>query len=112
MYIIVGLGNPGQKYEHTRHNAGFEVIDILADRMGINVEESKHKGLLGRGMLEGQKPVFRRSTRKIPTFCFLESQKSNFTQPENPLFSTKFQCPIWAFFIEKIYFLWYNNSTS
>ena len=57
-------------------------------------------------------PVFRRSTRKIPTFCFLESQKSNFTQPENPLFSTKFQCPIWAFFIEKIYFLWYNNSTS
>lgn len=58
------------------------------------------------------KPVFRRSTRKIPTFCFLESQKSNFTQPENPLFSTKFQCPIWAFFIEKIYFLWYNNSTS
>ena len=57
MYIIVGLGNPGKKYEHTRHNAGFEVIDILADRMGINVEESKHKGLLGRGMLEGQKVV-------------------------------------------------------
>ena len=57
MYIIVGLGNPGKKYEHTRHNAGFEVIDILADRMGINVEESKHRGLLGRGMLEGQKVV-------------------------------------------------------
>lgn len=57
MYIIVGLGNPGEKYEHTRHNAGFEVIDILADRIGIHVEEKKHKGLCGRGLLEGQKVV-------------------------------------------------------
>ena len=57
MYIIIGLGNPGEKYEHTRHNVGFEVIDILADRIGIHVEEKKHKGLCGRGVLEGQKVV-------------------------------------------------------
>lgn len=57
MYIIIGLGNPGEKYGHTRHNVGFEVIDILADRIGIHVEEKKHKGLCGRGVLEGQKVV-------------------------------------------------------
>lgn len=57
MYIIAGLGNPGNRYEHTRHNAGFEVIDILADRMGICVDEKKHKALCGRGALEGQKLI-------------------------------------------------------
>ena len=57
MYIIAGLGNPDGRYENTRHNVGFEVIDILADRMGILVEEKKHKALCGRGVLEGQKVI-------------------------------------------------------
>ena len=57
MYIIAGLGNPGGKYDNTRHNAGFRVMDILADRMGILVEEKKHKALCGRGVLEGQKVI-------------------------------------------------------
>ncbi|MEG0215765.1 MAG: aminoacyl-tRNA hydrolase [Hungatella sp.] len=57
MYIIAGLGNPTKEYEKTRHNVGFSVIDLLADRMGIEVTERKHKAFCGKGMLEGQKVV-------------------------------------------------------
>ena len=57
MFVIAGLGNPGKQYEHTRHNVGFEVIDRLAKRMGISMEEKKHKALCGRGVLEGEKVV-------------------------------------------------------
>ena len=55
MYIIAGLGNPGRKYENTRHNTGFRVLDGLADRYGIAVEQRKHKALCGTGRVEGQK---------------------------------------------------------
>ena len=55
MYIIAGLGNPGAKYEHTRHNAGFDVIDKIADKYNIKVTEHKHSALCGKGVIEGQK---------------------------------------------------------
>lgn len=55
MYLIAGLGNPTREYEKTRHNAGFSVIDVLADRYGIDVSEKKHKALCGKGVIEGQK---------------------------------------------------------
>lgn len=57
MMIIVGLGNPGKEYEHTRHNAGFCAIDALAETYRINVTEKKHKALIGKGMIEGVKVV-------------------------------------------------------
>lgn len=57
MYIIAGLGNPTKEYDKTRHNVGFCVIDVLADRYGIDVSERKHKALCGRGAIEGQKVV-------------------------------------------------------
>ena len=57
MYIIAGLGNPGSEYELTRHNIGFRVIDELAEEYNINIGENKHKGLIGKGVIEGQKVV-------------------------------------------------------
>lgn len=57
MYIIVGLGNPGKEYENTRHNAGFMVIDKIADEAGIRVIEKKHKALIGKGVFAGDKVV-------------------------------------------------------
>ncbi len=57
MYIIVGLGNPTSKYSGTRHNIGFDTIDRLADKMGISVDTKKHKALIGKGILGGEKVV-------------------------------------------------------
>ena len=51
MNLIVGLGNPGKKYEHTRHNMGFEVIDLLSDMAKIDVDKNVFNGLLGRGKI-------------------------------------------------------------
>lgn len=57
MYIIVGLGNPGRDYVNTRHNIGFDVIDELAGVAGISVIERKHKAVIGKGILDGQKVI-------------------------------------------------------
>jgi len=55
MFVIVGLGNPGKKYENTRHNVGFMAIDALAEKYGISISEKKHKALCGTGVNEGVK---------------------------------------------------------
>lgn len=57
MYIIVGLGNFEKKYENTRHNVGFEVIDRLAAQEHISVLEMKHKAAVGRGVIGGRKCI-------------------------------------------------------
>ena len=57
MYVIAGLGNPGKKYEHTRHNAGFDTIDILAKRYDIKIKWSKFHGLYGKGIIAGEKVI-------------------------------------------------------
>lgn len=57
MYIIVGLGNPEKKYFTTRHNIGFMAIDTIAEKYNIRVEEAKHKALIGKGVIEGQKVI-------------------------------------------------------
>jgi peptidyl-tRNA hydrolase, PTH1 family len=55
MYIIVGLGNPGKRYQHTKHNIGFITIDFLAEKHGIQINKIKHKALVGEGVISGQK---------------------------------------------------------
>ena len=49
MKVVVGLGNPGGKYDGTRHNVGFEVVDELARRWSLPKPKSKYRGLLSEG---------------------------------------------------------------
>jgi len=54
-YYIIGLGNPGGKYAHTRHNAGFDVISILSQRHNIPVRIHRYQAALGKGELAGHR---------------------------------------------------------
>ncbi len=57
MYIIVGLGNPTDKYQATRHNIGWDAITRLSDDYRIPLDAKKHKAICGTGYIEGQKVV-------------------------------------------------------
>lgn len=55
MYVIAGLGNPGDKYRYTRHNVGFITMDYLSLQHKINISKIKHKALTGEGEIAGEK---------------------------------------------------------
>ena len=55
MKLIVGLGNPGREYEHSRHNAGFDVMSILSAKTGIPIKKIRCKSLVGEGVIDGCK---------------------------------------------------------
>lgn len=57
MFLIVGLGNPGRKYEKTRHNAGFRVIELLAERWNCDHYENAFEGELAKCAHGGQKAL-------------------------------------------------------
>ena len=55
MYLIAGLGNPTREYAGTRHNIGYDTITRLCDDYRISLDIKKHKGLCGKGVIEGEK---------------------------------------------------------
>ena len=57
MYLIVGLGNPGKEYEHTRHNIGFDAIEEIASRNNISLNKMKFNSVYGSGMIGNEKVV-------------------------------------------------------
>lgn len=57
MYLIAGLGNPTKEYAGTRHNIGFDVIDVIAKMHGIAVLEKKHRAIIGKGYINGCKVI-------------------------------------------------------
>lgn len=62
MYLIVGLGNPGKEYENTRHNIGFNAIDVIANKYNIDVNRTKFKGVYGEGNINGKKVMLLKPT--------------------------------------------------
>lgn len=73
LFIIAGLGNPGRKYEDTRHNIGFRAIDYLSVKYGIGVNRLKHKALIGDGIINGERVML----VKPQTFMNLSGESIN-----------------------------------
>lgn len=57
MFLVVGLGNIGRQYEHTRHNVGFDIIDLISIRYNIPVNREKFKGTYGEGNILNEKVI-------------------------------------------------------
>lgn len=56
-YVVVGLGNPEKKYEHTRHNVGFDVLQVLSQKCGIPLNKLRCKALTGEGRIGAERVV-------------------------------------------------------
>ncbi|MCS6881502.1 MAG: aminoacyl-tRNA hydrolase [Oscillochloridaceae bacterium] len=70
MWLIVGLGNPGERYARTRHNIGFEALDVLARRHGLEFRGKQARSLVAEGTIAGQRVAL----AKPQTFMNLSGQ--------------------------------------
>ncbi len=57
MYLIVGLGNPGREYVNTRHNIGYETIDVLCGKYGVSLNKTKFRADCGEAVIAGEKAL-------------------------------------------------------
>ncbi len=58
MKLILGLGNPGKKYQNTRHNIGFEVVNLLTEKLSLNLKlNKKFSAIIGQAKIDGQKLI-------------------------------------------------------
>lgn len=63
MKLIIGLGNPGKEYEHTRHNAGFLALDLLADELGVSWKnDTSHHADVAKATIEGTSVLLAKPT--------------------------------------------------
>ncbi len=86
MFVIAGLGNPGDKFHGTRHNIGFYVLDRLAEEQGIPIYKKRHKAILGEGRIGTERVLL----VKPQTYMNLSGQSlldiRNFYRLENDRF--------------------------
>ena len=62
MKLIVGLGNPGKKYEKTRHNLGYRVVDFLSDSLGFDINKQAFNGLYAKENIFGEQVILFKPT--------------------------------------------------
>ncbi len=58
MYLVVGLGNPGEKYDRTRHNVGFDIINLCESKYNFSINRTKFRGMYGETTIAGEKVIF------------------------------------------------------
>lgn len=84
MFLVVGLGNIGKQYEHTRHNVGFDAIDLISNKYNIAVNREKFRGMYGEGNICGSKVILLKpstymnlsgeSVREVVNFYKIENE--------------------------------------
>lgn len=62
MFLIVGLGNPGSEYDKTRHNVGFDALDVVSGKYNIDINRIKFKGVYGAGKIGNEKVILLKPT--------------------------------------------------
>lgn len=83
MYLIVGLGNPGKEYEHTRHNVGFDAIEKIASRNNISLNKMKFNSVYGSGMIGNEKVVIAKPQTYMNNSGVAVAEIKNFFKIEN-----------------------------